>query len=200
VQRPWLAWLAIPALAVAGVGCGSARNHPTGLSQLGPPLSLVNYSSPTGDVSFGRPSTWSVVGGTLPKVAQISSGTAVATVFAYPRTDLPQDRIGAESSRRRLIASLRRRDPSFKIERSRVREVDGGIAVEIDGTGRIAGQRVRTKSVHVYKGVAEYVIDAYAKPKTFPAAETEAFDPMLATIRLGGFPEGPISGGVKAPG
>lgn len=200
MKRCRLAWLAAAALAAVGAGCGNARNQPTGLSQLGPPLSLVNFTSANGDVSFGRPSTWSVIGGTLPKVAQISSGTAVAAVYAYPRTDLPQDRPGAEASRRRLIASLRKRAPSFDVEASRVRKIDGAVAVEIDGTGRIAGHRVRTKSVHAYKGAAEYVIDAYAKPKTFRAAETEAFEPMLATIRLGGFPEGHVSGGVKAPG
>jgi hypothetical protein len=200
VNRRRLAWLAVLALALAGVGCGNDRMQPTGLSKLGEPLSLVNFTSSNGDVSFGHPSTWSVLGGTLPKVAQLSSGTAVATVFAYPRTDLPQDRAGAEASRTRLIASLKERDPSFDVEASRVRKVDGAVAVEIEGTGRIAGQRVRTKSIHVYKGAAEYVIDAYAKPKTFKDADTEAFEPMLATLRLGGFPGGPASGGVKAPG
>jgi hypothetical protein len=200
VNRRRLAWLGVIALALASAGCGNERNHPTGLSQIGPPISLVNFSSANGDVSFGRPSTWTVIGGTLPKVAQISSGTAVATVFAYPRTDLPQDPAGAEASRVRLIDSLRKRSPSFHVDSSRIRKVDGSVAVEIDGTGRIAGERVRTKSVHVYKGAAEYVIDAYSKPKTFKAADAEAFQPMLATIRLGGFPVGHVSGGVQAPG
>jgi hypothetical protein len=200
VERRRLAWLAVTALALAGAGCGNERNHPTGLSQLGPPTSLVNYTTPSGDVSFGHPETWSVLSGTLPKVAQVSSGDAVAAVFAYPRTDLPQDRLGAEASRLRLIASLHRRAPSFTVESSRIRKVDGAIAVEIRGRGRTAGHRVRSLSVHVYKGAAEYVIDAYAMPKIFHAADTEAFEPMLATMRVGGFPEGPVSGGVKAPG
>ena len=188
------------ALALAGAGCGNERNQPTGLSQLGPPSSIVNYSTGNGDVSFGHPSTWTVLAGTLPKVAQISSGTAVAAVYAYPRTDLPQDRAGAEASEQRLIASLHRREPSFEVDSTRISKVDGAIAVEIEGRGRIAGHKVRSLSVHVYKGAAEYVIDAYSKPKTFKAAKTEAFEPMLATMRLGGFPEGPVSGGVKAPG
>lgn len=183
---------------MACVGCGNARNHPEGLSQLGPQVSLVNFVAPSGDVTFGRPSTWSVTGGALPKIAQISSGDAVDTVFAYPRTDLPEDPAGVEASRQRLLASLHERDPSFDVESSRVREVDGAPAVEIIGSGRIAGRAVKTKSVHVYKGAAEYVIDAYARPKYFRRAETEAFNPLLATIRLGGFPEGPVSGGVKA--
>jgi hypothetical protein len=199
VKRRWLAWLAIPALAAAASGCGNTRNEPTGLSQLGEPLSLVNFTDPTGDVSFGRPSTWSVTGGALPKVAQISSGSAVATVFSYPRTDLPQDAAGAEVSRERLIESLRERAPGFEVESSRVFRIDGAVAVEIVGRGRVAGHPVRTKSVHVYKGAAEYVIDAYARPKSFEQADTQAFEPLLATLHLGGFPEGPVSGGVQAP-
>ena len=185
---------------MAGAGCGNERSQPMGLSQLGAPVSLVNFTTPSGDVSFGRPSSWTVSSGTLPVVAQISSGSAVATVYAYPRTDLPQSRAGAEASRQRLLHSLRERAPSFDVRSSRVLKVDGAAAVEVVGRGRIAGHRVRTKSVHVYKGAAEYVIDAYARPRFFHQAETEAFDPLLATIHLGGFPEGPVSGGVKAPG
>jgi hypothetical protein len=200
VGRRRLVWAALAALLIAAAGCGNERNQPTGLRQLGEQVSLVNFSAPGGDVSFGRPSTWIVTSGTLPKVAQISSGSAVATVFAYPRGDLPQDPAEAEASRKRLVASLREREPSFEVESSRVREVGGSLAVQIVGRGRIAGEPVRTKSVHVYKGTAEYVIDAYARPKFFRRAETEAFNPLLATIRLGGFPEGPVSGGVEAEG
>jgi len=150
--------VAVPALAVASAGCGNERNHPTGLAQLGAPVSLVNFTAPSGDVSFGRPSTWSVGGGNLPEIAQMSSGSAVATVYAYPRTDLSLSQAGAEAARQRLLASLRERAPSFE------------------------------------------VLSAYSRPKVFRQAETEAFNPLLATIRLGGFPEGPVSGGTKAPG
>jgi hypothetical protein len=198
--RRWLAWLAISPLAVAGAGCGNERSQPIGLAQLGPPVSLVNFTAPSADVSFGRPSSWTVSTGNLPEVAQISSGSAVATVYAYPRTDLSQSGAGVEASRQRLLHSLRERAPSFEVQASRVLEVDGAAAVAIIGRGRIAGHRVKTKSVHVYKGAAEYVIDAYARPRFFHQAETEAFNPLIATIRLGGFPEGPVSGGVKAPG
>jgi hypothetical protein len=200
VGRRWLAWLAISALASFCVGCGNDRNRPSGLAQLGPPVSLVNFSIPSGDVSFGRPSTWTATAGTLPEVAQLSSGSSVATIYAYPRTDLPLSSAGAEASRQRLLRSLHERAPSFQVHGSRVIEVNGAPAVEIVGRGRIAGHAVRTKSVHVYKGAAEYVIDAYARPRSFQQADTEAFKPLLATIKLGGFPEGPVSGGTRAPG
>ena len=162
-------------------------------------MSLVNFTAASGDVSSGRPSTWTVTTGALPEVAELSSGSAVATVYSYPRTDLPQTSSGVAADRQRLLTSLHERAPSFVVQSSRVRRVDGALAVEIVGHGKIAGHPVMTKSVHVYKGAAEYVIDAYARPKFFQQAETEAFDPLLATIHLGGFPTGPVSGGVKAP-
>jgi hypothetical protein len=199
VGRGWLAWVVIPAL-VACAGCGNARSQPV-LGQLSPPLSLVNFTAAGGDVSFGHPSTWTVATGSAPEVARISSGAAVATIYAYPRTDLPEGAAGAEASRQRLLSSLAQRAPSFHVDSSRLRKVDGAEAVEILGHGKIAGHPVRSQSVHVYKGAAEYVIDAYSRPKIFHQAQAEAFDPMLATMTLGGFPEGPVAaGGVKAPG
>jgi hypothetical protein len=200
VGRGWFVWLAIPAL-VGCAGCGNARSQPAGLGALGPPQSLVNFGAAGGDVNFGHPSTWSVTTGPAPEVARISSAGAVATVYAYPRTDLSLTRAGAAASQQRLLRSLAQRDPSFHVDSTRLRKVDGAEAVEIVGRGKIAGHRVRSQSVHVYKGAAEYVIDAYSKPGLFRRAEAEAFDPMLATMTLGGFPAGPVpAGGVTAPG
>ena len=198
--RGWFVWFAIPAL-VACAGCGNARSEPVGLGQLAPPVSLINYTAAGGDVSFGHPTSWSVTTAAPPEVARISSGGAVATIYAYPRTDIPLSRAGVEAARQRLLRSLAERAPSFQVESSRLRKVDGAEAVEIIGHGKIAGHKVKTKSVHVYKGAAEYVIDAYSRPSLFRQAVIEAFDPLLATMTLGGFPNGPEpAGGTEAPG
>jgi hypothetical protein len=195
VGRRRLAWLAIPALA-ACAGCGNARSQPTGTAGIGAPVSIVNFTSPSGDVSFGHPSSWSLSAGTAPQVAQISSGGAVDTVYAYPRSHLPVDTGEAESARRRLLSSLAERAPGFRVRSSRVRVVDEAPAVEIVGRGRIAGHRVMTKSVHVYKGRGEYVIDAFSRPAVFRQAEADAFDPLIATLHVRGHPEtaAPTSG------
>jgi hypothetical protein len=194
VGRRRLAWIAIPAL-VACAGCGNARSEPTGTSGIGPPVSIVNFTSPSGDVSFGRPSSWSLTAGTPPEVAQVSSGAAVDTVYAYTRTDIPLDATEAEAARQRLLRSLAERDPGFEVQSSRVRVIDESPAVEIVGRGRIAGHRVMTKSVHVYKGRVEYVIDAYSRPAEFHRAETDAFNPLLATLHVRGVPEPTIAAG-----
>lgn len=170
--------------------CGNERAQPRAPEKLGSPDSFVSFSDTSGDVSFGRPSTWTVIPGPPPQLAQISSGKAVASVFAYPRTDLRTDDAAVEASRGRLLRSLRRRAPGFEVESSRIIEVDDAPAVEITGRGRVGARTVRTRSVHVYKGAAEYVIDAYAAPEAFERANTIAFEPLLATIRLGGSPPG----------
>jgi hypothetical protein len=190
VRPPLYACVATLLLGILFAACGNERNHPTGLAALGPPTNFISYSSSSGDVSFGRPSTWSVSSGRFPEVAQISSGRAVAVVYSYPRTDLPTDPAGVEASRRRLLASLHNREPSFEVGRTRIFEVDDAPAVEIVGRGTIAGHAVKSRTVHVYKGAAEYVIDAYSNPSSFQRANRIAFEPLIATIRLGGVPEG----------
>ena len=185
---------ALLALASLATACGNDRARPGGLAKLGPPTNFISYSSASGDVSFGRPSTWTVSVGHFPQVAQVSSGKAVAAIYSYPRTDLPSDDAGVEASRQRLLKSLHERAPGFEVESSRITEVDDAPAIEIVGHGRVAGQRVRTRSFHVYKGSAEYVIDAYAAPETFERANTIAFEPLIATIRLEGLLDGPEGG------
>jgi hypothetical protein len=181
--------LALLALALPLASCGNERVRPSGLAKLGPPTSFASYSNASGDVSFGYPSTWTVSNGRFPQVAQISSGKAVAAIYSYPRTDLPSDAAAVTASRKRLLRSLRERAPGFRVQGSHLSEVDDAPAVEILGSGRVGGQRVETRSVHVFKGSAEYVIDAYAAPGTFERANTIAFEPLLATIRLGGSPD-----------
>jgi hypothetical protein len=177
------------AIAVLFAACGNERSRPSELAAMGRPTNFVSYSSPSGDVSFGRPNTWTVGNGRLPEVAQISSGRAVAAVYSYPRTDLPTDPAGVESSLRRLLASVHEREPGFEVERTRVFEVDDAPAVEIVGLGRTAGQPVKSRSVHIYKGAAEYVIDAYSARGEFRLANRIAFEPLIETVRLGGSPE-----------
>lgn len=189
MRRRFLPCAALLALALLLASCGNERDYPSGLAKVGPPTSFVTYSNSSGDVSFGYPSTWTASNGRLPQVAQISSGKAVAAIYSYPRSDLPSSRAGVAAARRRLLRSLAKRAPAFRVKSSRVSEVDDAPAVEIVGRGKVGGQQVKTRSVHVFKGAAEYVIDAYAAPGTFKRANTIAFEPLLATIRLGGSPD-----------
>jgi hypothetical protein len=56
--------------------------------------------------------------------------------------------------------------------------------VEIRGSGQVGSRRVQTLSVHVYKPDGEYVVDAYAAPRSYARAEKVAFLPLLQTLRV----------------
>ena len=173
--RRWLSW--VPRSRWSTTATASRRR------QFRPPFDLERHR---GDAAADRPA-----------LLGQRRGDGLRLSAHRPRRSAPP---GPRPRAGRLLASLQQRAPSFVVSRQpapqgrrrRRRSRSSAPAVS-------PGTAVRTRSVHVYKGAAEYVIDAYARPKSFQQARTEAFDPMLATLRLGGFPEGPVSGGVKAP-
>jgi len=171
-------------LAAFAAGCGNERASPPELGRPDRPTGYQTFVSPDGAVSFNHPSNWGVAAGEGPEVARLYSGTALAAVYAYPRTDLPTGRAAVEDSRRRLLASLRRRAPSFSLIGSHLTEVDGAPAVVVDGGGEIGGHLVVERTIHVYKPGIEFVIDAYAAPLSFSLAERWGFRPLLRTIDL----------------
>jgi hypothetical protein len=172
---------------VFAAGCGNERGTPPDLDALGKAGATTEYVNP-GVVSFSYPVTWFAAGATPPRFAQLSSGGALASVYAYPRTDLGTDPASVAAARGRLIKSLERRDPGFLVSSSKVTNVDGSPAVEIRGRGTIAGEPMKIRSVHVYRPGVEWLIDAYARPAQFAEANRVAFDPMLASIKLGKHP------------
>ena len=189
MRGPILAACAAATLSLAA--CGNERGQPPDLDRLGPSGPTEEFVS--GAVRFRHPSSWLAQGANPPQYAQLASGGALAAVYAYPRSDLGTNPASVEASRRRVIESLHRRAPGFLVDRTRVTEVDGSPAVEVRGRGKVAGERVETRSVHVYKPAVEWVIDAYARPAQFAEANRVAFGPMLASIKLSSLP--PAAGG-----
>lgn len=178
------------AASLALVACGNERGAPPDLDRLGAPGENVEFEIP-GAVSFRHPQSWIALGANPPQYATLASGGALAAVYAYPRTDLGTDPASVDDSRRRLIRSLRDREPGFLIERAGITEVDGAPAVEIRARGAVADEPVETRSVHVYKPDVEWVIDAYARPRQFERANEIAFGLLLATIELSDDPPEP---------
>jgi hypothetical protein len=175
--------LACAAAALLAVRCGNERGEPPDLNSLGRPGPTAEFESEAA-VSFRHPRSWVARGAEPPRYASLASGGALAAIYGYPRTDLDSDAASVEASLRRLIQSLREREPGFLVERSEVTRVDGSPAIEIRGRGEIAGKPVQTRSVHVYKPGVEWVIDAYARPGQFAEADRIAFELLLQTIEL----------------
>jgi hypothetical protein len=116
----------------------------------------------------------------MPSGAQVSA-------FAYSRSEpLPKTRAQLRDANSRLEAATRRRDPTFKVEASRVVRINGVPGVEITGTQTLSGGRLDTRSVHLFRGSAEYVFELIAARKDFAKADRAVFSPMLETVRLTG--------------
>lgn len=171
-------------LAAAAGGCGNQHGQPPDLSQLGKPGRTAHFEASGHFVGFSYPASWTASHGGLPALAALSSGSAIATVYAYPRRDLATDPAAVAASRKRVIGSLEERAPGFLVQGTSITTVDGAPAVEVRGRGAIAGTVVEVRSVHVYKDKVEWVIDAYATPGKFRAANRIAFAPMLRSIDL----------------
>ena len=58
-------------------------------------------------------------------LAQVATGGAQVSIFAYPRSDNPETESEVEEARDKLIRSLGERAPGFLIIRTRIGEVDG---------------------------------------------------------------------------
>ena len=54
------------------------------------------------------------------------------------------------------------RDRGYRLIRSRTTEVDGAAALELLGEQTLGRTRLRIRSLHVYRGSAEYVIEVAA--------------------------------------
>jgi hypothetical protein len=186
---------------VAG-GCG---NTPVALPDLGRtafPAKLRAFAAPGGDVTFSYPQNWALIPRDPPGVATVASGGASITVWAYRAVAVVKTISEVTRARDRLLASLKR-DPSFTVLGASVYPLFRVPAVEIDGRTEIGGRRLGVRSVHVYRGSGEYVVDMLADPTAFNAANIEVLQPLLLSLRVFGRPPvsngAPLGGGSPSP-
>ena len=173
---------AIATAAVAVAGCGE-DDPAEGLTAIGGG-SLTEFRSSNDEVILEHPREWVARNGQSPMVAQVATGGAQVSIFAYPRTDNPETEAEVEEARGKLIRSLGERAPGFLVIRTEIGEVDGSPSVEIRGRGLVAGKPVESRSVHVYKDEVEWVVDAFARPSQFERANEVGFGPMIGSLEL----------------
>lgn len=113
-----------------------------------------------------------------PAVFRATLGQPFVSSYAYRRKEqLPRDAKELDDARKRLATTVRRRDAGYRLASSRSTEVDGARAVELVGEQTISRRRVRVRSLHVFKGEAEYVVEIVA-----PSAGFSRFDRRLTPL------------------
>lgn len=174
-------------LVLAAAGCGNEPVDTPDPLTIQKPKRLVAKDYKAAGMKFRAPDGWRSPPGKLPRVVTFSSGEAVLALFAYRRKEpSPPDKEALGRARKRLVRQARRRDKRFKVVKARNARVAGRPAIEITGVQRIGGLTLQTRSVHVFKSGAEYVIEALAPQGQFKLLDQTVVSPLLKSLKVTG--------------
>lgn len=178
--------LLVIALVCAVAGCGTERSVLPDASP-DPGAQKRRLSFPHVGMAVSVPKRLLGTPRQQPSVFRGSLGNWSVGGFAYRRREqLPRDRTELEAARRRLVRQARGRGRRWRLIRSRVTRVARTPAVELVGNQTISRARLRTRSLHLYKGSAEYVIELLAPPREFRRADRVLFGPLLRSLKVTG--------------
>ncbi|MEJ7818581.1 MAG: hypothetical protein WKF49_07840 [Thermoleophilaceae bacterium] len=159
-------------------GCGNDR--PAVIEEAPAPSTRTrDFRSARAGLEVQLPANLQVVAADRPPaVFRATLGQPFVSSYAYRRKEqLPRDAKELDDARKRLATAVRRRDAGYRLASSRSTEVDGARAVELVGEQTISRRRVRIRSLHVFKGEAEYVVEIVA-----PSAGFSRFDRRLTPL------------------
>ena len=167
-------------------GCGRETLADVDLAfRAGDQLAPASY--PDAGMRFQRSSRIVLTPSERPGVFRGLVGDAFIAGFAYRRAEqLPRNRRELAAARRRLVAATRKRGRDYQLRSARATRVDGAPAVELLGDQSLSTGRLRTRSLHVYKGRAEYVVELGADPADFAYLDRAVYRPIRRTLRLTG--------------
>ncbi|MBJ7472652.1 MAG: hypothetical protein JHD16_15200 [Solirubrobacteraceae bacterium] len=175
MRRVLLTSALLLATAVAGCGEGPAVSPSVGRPALDP--SGEPFAFPAGG-SIDLPASWDITAGPDggPEVVRATSGQGAIVVWRYPRTEpLPTTKKDLVNTRRSLKAAATTRDPELKLTAALLRRVPEP-AVELAGTGTMAGAKRSIRSLHVYADGHETVVECIG-----PLADAAQFNETICT-------------------
>jgi hypothetical protein len=176
--------IALAALLVLA-GCGSSKKNPPDTTAVKPGGKPVVVSVPEAGVTFKAPGDWRRQKGKAPLVYAVQTGQATLALWRYPRSEqLPTTHAALKDAKLALVRQIRKRDPSFKVTKAKLLHVGPKRAVQVLGTGAIAGNRRTIRSTHIYTEKAEFVVDAYAPPTVFDRVDRQVFAPVLDSLEI----------------
>ena len=171
--------------AIVNLACGRERIEPPDTVRPATPAGFAAEAYPQAGLFLDRPGNWPFEPGRPPLVASASSGTATVSLWRYLRSEpLPRADEELDAAQEALEAAAKARDTTFVLQEGRQLEVDGAPAIQLLGTGTIAGQKRRVRSIHVYAKGAEVVLDAHAPEQEFARVDREVFAPIVESLRI----------------
>jgi hypothetical protein len=180
-RRTTIALLLLAALP----GCGSDKSKTPDTTKVEPAGGNVAVAIPEAGVSFKAPASWRRQKGKAPLVYAVQTGQATLALWRYPRSEqLPVTHKALQAAKEALVAQIQKRDPTFQVTKAKLLHVGPKRAVQVLGTGAIAGNRRTIRSTHIYTEKAEFVVDAYAPPSVFNRVDSQVFAPVLDSLQI----------------
>ncbi|MGE4426953.1 MAG: hypothetical protein AB7G37_10925, partial [Solirubrobacteraceae bacterium] len=119
------------------------------------------------------------------KRATMTSGPAVLAVWIYPRGRRgPRTTDELRAARDRLVTASKARDATFRVTASAATRYDKLPAVELRGTATILDRPRTVRSVHIFAGGREIVLDAYAPARDFRRIDKAVFRPVMRSLKV----------------
>jgi hypothetical protein len=179
--------LLVLACAVLLAACGEEPDKPPPVFKVKTPHGSRPGEFPEAGMTFTRPRNWAIRGREEPEVFELTSGEAIVAGWAYQREEpLPETDAELEGAGNRLRGAIHDRDPDYRIESTVVRELANAPAIDITGEQELARRTLRTRSIHVFKGDVEYVIEAIVPPADYDVVERGVLVPLLDSLELTG--------------
>jgi hypothetical protein len=174
---------ALPALA----GCGNERAGSTRLFDAPAREGTKRLRYPDAGLAVVLPKAFVVGDVKLPQLFRASLEDAFVSSFAYRRSEqLPETGDQLRTARDRLVGAAKKRDRSFRLRGSKLTRVAGAPAIELLGEQTISLGRLRLRSLHVYKGSAEYVVELGAPAADFRRLDRSTFPGIRRSLKVTG--------------
>ena len=179
--------LALAAAVAPATGCGNERAGSANVFDAPGEEGSQRLRYPAAGLAMVLPKAYVVNRAEPPQVFRASLEDAFVSSFAYRREEqLPTTTDQLRTARNRLVDAAKKRDRSFRLSSSKLTRVAGAPAIELLGEQMISMGRLRLRSLHVYKGSAEYVVELGAPVSDFRRLDRSTFPGVRRTLKLTG--------------
>jgi hypothetical protein len=178
---------ALVVLAVAALAaCGNDPAKPDS-SVLVPSTRAREFKASSAGLTVSLPTNLAQQELDSPGLFFASLGRTVVSAYAYRRGEqLPRNKKELAAAQKRLVASTKKRDTTYKLVSAKATRVAKAPAIVLVGDQTIAGERIRIRSIHVYKGTIEYVIEVFAPATEFKTRDAAITPQLLRTLTVTG--------------
>ncbi len=171
---------------MAFAGCGN-QVEPVGSLTPTPSKETRSLEYPRVGLTLSLPADLEVAKVGPPGVFRAGVGPGFVSAFAYRRKEqLPRSDAQLEAARRRLVDAAEERGDGYDSISSSTTEIGGSKAVELVGDQTISRARLRTRSLHVYEGRAEYVIELAVPVEEFARLNRAVFPVIERSLAVSG--------------